>query len=138
MKDRTTTRLIIVHCTATPEGRDVHVADVRKWHKQRGWEDIGYHYLIALDGTIECGRGESKIGAHCSGRNAISIGVCYVGGIDKNTLKAKDTRTPAQKKALQTLIATMRRKYGDIPVYGHRDFANKACPSFDAKSEYNK
>ena len=125
---------IIVHCTATPEGRDYTVQQIRDVHvKQNGWSDIGYHYLIYRDGTIHKGREESVIGAHCSGHNANSIGVCYVGG---GTTIPKDTRTPAQKAALVTILKELKRKYPQARIYGHRDFANKACPSFDATNEY--
>lgn len=127
---------IIVHCTATPEGKDYHVSDVDKWHKQRGWKGIGYHYLIALDGTIEKGRPENEIGAHCTNHNRTSIGICYVGGLDKDGKTPKDTRTEAQKKALLELIVALLIKYPQARIYGHRDLANKACPSFDARKEY--
>ena len=131
-----TIKEIIVHCTATPEGRNVTVADIDKWHKQRGWAGIGYHYVVYLDGTIHEGRAESKIGAHCVGHNKISIGVVYVGGMDKDMKKAKDTRTDAQKKSLRLLLKTLKGRFPDAKIYGHRDFAAKACPSFDATKEY--
>jgi N-acetylmuramoyl-L-alanine amidase len=128
---------IIVHCTATPEGRHHDVADVRRWHLNRGFSDIGYHYLIHLDGTIEEGRPITKQGAHCSGENRGSIGLCYVGGMSKDMKKAKDTRTPEQKDSLITLIQDLIYKYNnDMTIHGHNEFANKACPSFDVKSEY--
>lgn len=128
---------IIVHCSATPEGKDFTAADIDRWHRQRGWRCIGYHYVIELDGSIHKGRDESAIGAHCSGQNADSIGICYVGGIDKSG-KAKDTRTTAQKDALLKLLKELRAKYPKAIIQGHRDFpgVTKACPSFDAKSEY--
>ena len=128
---------IIVHCSATPEGKDFTAADIDRWHRQRGWRCIGYHYVIELDGSIHKGRDESVIGAHCSGQNTDSIGVCYVGGIDKSG-KAKDTRTTAQKDALLKLSKELRAKYPKAIIQGHRDFpgVTKACPSFDAKSEY--
>lgn len=126
---------IIVHCSATQEGKDFCAADIDKWHKQRGWKCIGYHYVIKLDGTVETGRAESEIGAHCSGQNANSIGVCYIGGLDKNN-KAKDTRTDAQKASMLVLLKKLKAKYPNAVIYGHRDFAAKACPCFDAKNEY--
>ena len=127
---------IIIHCTATAEGKDFHVKDVDKWHKARGWKGIGYHYLITLDGTIEKGRGENEIGAHTTGQNKNSIGICYVGGLAKDGKTPKDTRTEAQKKALLELLIALIIKYPQAKIYGHRDFANKACPSFDARKEY--
>lgn len=127
---------IIVHCTDTPAGRPVSVEQVRDWHvRGNGWADIGYHYLIGLDGTVSPGRDEQTPGAHCKGHNARSIGVCYVGGRGDNG-RPEDTRTPAQKAALLGLLRTLRRKYPQARIYGHRDFSAKACPCFDAKTEY--
>ena len=133
---------IIVHCTATPEGRAVSVAEIRSWHtlpkpKGNGWSDIGYHYIIGLKGELWNGRDVDLIGAHCENQNANSIGVVYVGGVDKNG-KPKDTRTIEQKNALVKLLRELRRIYPKAKIYGHRDFSSKACPSFDAKSEYSK
>lgn len=125
---------IIVHCTATRARADFHVSDVRRWHKQKGWRDIGYHYLVALDGTIEVGRPIAQVGAHCVTRNAHSIGVVYVGGLDRKG-NPSDTRTPAQRTALRSLLTQLVTDY-ECPVFGHRDFAAKACPCFDARAEY--
>lgn len=127
---------IIVHCTATPEGRPHTVGEIRSWHKQRGFKDIGYHYVIYLDGSIHAGRAESVIGAHCTGHNRNSIGVCYVGGMTKDMKAAKDTRTTEQKKSLLQLLRQLKKKYPGARIHGHRDFAAKACPSFDATKEY--
>lgn len=135
---------IIVHCTATPEYKYYNVNDIRRWHTTpvskggRGWSDIGYHYVIYLDGTIAEGRDVNIAGAHCTGHNSHSIGVCYVGGLDAKTLKAKDTRTELQKNSLLNLLSDLRRIYGKVSIRGHRDFANKDCPSFDATSEYRR
>lgn len=126
---------IIIHCTATPEGREVTVKEIDSWHKQRGWQGVGYHYVIYLDGSIHPGRDINKVGAHCSGHNKNSIGICYVGGVDKN-MKPKDTRTPEQKEALIYLLKELKTRYPNVGIFGHRDFANKACPCFDAKAEY--
>ena len=132
---------IIVHCADTPEGRDDKAADIKRWHtaappKGNGWKDIGYHYVIDLDGTIEPGRPVEQVGSHCSGHNQDSIGVCYVGGCDKN-MKPKDTRTPEQRVALIWLLKYLVAKYPGATIYGHRDFnSGKSCPSFDAKKEY--
>lgn len=127
---------IIVHCSATPEGKDFTVSDIRKWHLQRGFNDIGYHYVIYRDGSINKGRDESKIGAHCTGHNSYSIGVCYIGGLASDNKTPKDTRTKAQKDALIKLLKQLKTKYPKATIHGHREFANKACPSFDAKKEY--
>ena len=128
---------IIVHCSATKEGMDFHAGDIDRWHRERGFKCIGYHYVIDLDGTVERGRSESEIGAHCTGHNRNSIGVCYIGGLDKDG-RAKDTRTRAQRTSLLHLINMLKAKFPHARVYGHRDFAAKACPCFDAKTEYGK
>ena len=128
---------IIVHCTATPEGKDYTVSDIRRWHKQQGWSDIGYHYVVYRNGHVEPGRDVDISGAHCTNHNSNSIGVCYVGGCDRNGKTPKDTRTLAQKAALLSLLIDLRKMYPLAKIYGHRDFANKACPSFDAKKEYS-
>ena len=128
---------IIVHCSATPEGRDVKTETIKDWHVNGNhWKDIGYHYVIELDGSIHKGRDESLIGAHCSGQNEDSIGICYVGGVAKDGKTPKDTRTDAQKHSLLELLKELKAKYPNATIHGHREFAAKACPSFDAKSEY--
>ncbi len=124
---------IIVHCSATPEGKDYTVADIDRWHKQRGWEGIGYHYVVYRDGSVHAGRSEAAIGAHCAGQNANSIGVCYIGGLAVDGKTPKDTRTPAQRAALRELVARLKTKYPNATVHGHREFASKACPCFDVK-----
>jgi len=123
---------IILHCTATREGQPTTVEAIRRYHvKNRGWSDIGYHYVVYLDGSIHEGRNVDISGAHCTGHNAHSIGVCYVGGLDKHG-KAKDTRTPEQKATLIKLVKQLMQTYrlSANQVYGHYQFANKACPSF--------
>lgn len=126
---------IIIHCSATPEGRDHSVADITVWHRARGFRTIGYHYLVHIDGRVERGRPESEIGAHCLGHNARSIGVCYVGGLASDCKTPKDTRTPEQRRMLRELVKGLQRKYRGAKVYGHRDFAAKACPCFDVATE---
>ena len=126
---------IIVHCSATKEGQEFDVNDIRSWHKAQGWSDVGYHYIVKLDGTIEKGRPIEQVGAHVQGHNADSIGVVYIGGVDANN-KPKDTRTEAQKKALDELLTDLSMHFL-APVSGHNDYTNaKACPSFKAKDEY--
>ena len=127
---------LIVHCSATPEGREVTVEEIDKWHKIRGFRKIGYHYVIYLDGSIHKGRDEKEIGAHCIGYNANSIGICYVGGVLKDGKTPKDTRTDVQKQSLIKLLRELKAKYPDATIHGHREFAAKACPCFDAKNEY--
>lgn len=126
---------IIIHCSATPEGRDYTVADIDRWHKARGWRGIGYHYVIYRDGSVHAGRPVEQIGAHCTGHNANSIGVCYIGGVAADGKTPKDTRTPAQRIALRKLVEELRAKYPGATIHGHREFARKACPSFDVQTE---
>lgn len=147
---------IIVHCTATPEGQAKTVAQIRADHKKRGYQDIGYHYLILLDGTIAIGRDVDLIGAHCKNFNAHSIGISYVGGLENKSgvaykdLPAKDTRTPKQKEALLSLLRMLKKLYPAAVIKGHRDYSPdkdgdglvepwewlKSCPSFPAIDEY--
>ena len=126
---------IIVHCSATAEGRDYTVGDIKRWHKSRGWQCIGYHYVIYRDGSVHTGRPVAQIGAHCTGHNANSIGVCYIGGCAADGKTPKDTRTPQQREALRGLVADLQKQYPGATVHGHREFAAKACPSFDVKTE---
>jgi len=130
-------KYIVVHCSATKEGKDFGVEDFRKWHKRKGWSDVGYHFVIRLDGTIEDGRPIEKIGAGVRGYNSNSIHICYTGGVDEN-IKPKDTRTEAQKEALRFKLMALKQQFPHAEILGHRDFdgVRKACPSFDAKGEY--
>ena len=127
---------IIIHCSATPEGRAVTVEDIDRWHRQRNFKCIGYHYVVYLDGSVHKGRDENEIGAHCQGQNNHSIGVCYIGGLAKDGKTPKDTRTGAQKQSLIELLKELKAKYPKATIHGHREFAAKACPCFDAKYEY--
>ncbi len=136
--------LIVVHCTASREGKDISVGAIRKMHKRRGFRDIGYHFIVGIDGTIKKGRNIETPGAHAKGYNTNSIGVCYVGGLDSD-LKPKDTRTTAQVHALRALVNVLKAIYGEsIGVVGHRDLSvdlngdgvisknewMKSCPCF--------
>lgn len=144
---------IIIHCSDSPEGRNDKAEDIRKWHKQRGFNDIGYHYVIDLDGTVEQGRPIEQAGAHCTEHNAHSIGICYIGGAywrdgvnakgkpikgkdGKAVLIPKDTRTILQRMAMKELVAQLREQFPEATVHGHREFANKACPCFDIQAEF--
>ena len=146
---------IVIHCSATPEGSDIDSDTIRHWHTTpkdmggRGWSDIGYHYIIRLDGTVERGRDEERIGAHVRGHNKDSIGICYIGGLNKEG-KPKDTRTEAQKHALLMLTESLCDKYPIQSIKGHRDYSEdqnkdgviekwewmKSCPCFDSEPEY--
>lgn len=127
---------LIWHCTATPEGREVSVKTIRKWHTDKGWKDIGYHMLVHLDGSVSDGRPISQIGAHVKGHNTGTIGYAYVGGVAKDGRTPKDTRTAAQKMAMLRLTRAAIKEFGITKISGHRQYANKACPSFDAQAEY--
>ena len=147
---------IVIHCTASREGQAMTIDQIRAEHRKNGWSDIGYHYVIGLNGETWNGRDVDLVGAHVSGHNAHSIGISYVGGLENrpgvpyNQLKAKDTRTEAQKAALLSLLVELRKLYPKAKISGHRDFSPdknhngivepfewiKQCPSFDAKKEY--
>lgn len=136
---RKATDYLVIHCTATPEGRHVTVKDIDRMHRQRGFNGIGYHYLVYLDGSVHEGRPEDTVGAHVEGYNSVSIGISYVGGVDANDVnKAEDTRTPAQKAALEKLLTDLKAKYPKAKILGHRDFPKvaKACPCYSAIPEY--
>lgn len=141
---------IIIHCSASREGLDLTARDIKIMHvKNNGWSDIGYHYVIKLDGTVEKGRPDSIIGAHAKGYNGKSIGICYIGGLDSNGIE-KDTRTLEQKNAILTLLTELIGKYPILKIIGHRDISPdinkngkvdpweriKSCPCFDAIDEY--
>lgn len=127
---------IIVHSTATPKGMRATAKDIDRWHRRRGFDRIGYHYIIGHSGLIEKGRQDFEVGAHCKGRNAESIGIAYVGGLNEDKQSA-DTRTIAQKQSLMILIKQLLKQYPTIKkISGHRDYCNTACPSFDATAEY--
>jgi len=127
---------IILHCAATKEGHNIKTETIKSWHvKGRGWSDIGYHFVIELDGSVKTGRPIERIGAHVQGHNTGSIGVCYVGGIDADK-KPKDTRTEAQRDAMDELISSLLEQYPGATVHGHNEFSAKACPSFDVAKEY--
>ena len=129
--------LLIIHCSATLPDQRVTVQDIDRWHRQRGFDCIGYHFYITVDGTIWTGRPLSQVGAHCKGYNAHSIGICYEGGLDEEG-RPKDTRTLLQKAALVALINKLREIYPTADVVGHNDLdLHKACPCFSAVGEYN-
>lgn len=136
LKTRRTIKEIIVHCSATREGQHVTVSQIRQWHRQRNFADIGYHYVVYLDGSVHAGRPLDNVGAHCTGHNTHSIGVCYVGGLASDGRTAKDTRTAAQKSALRKLLKDLKKEYPRATIHGHYEFANKACPCFKPKEEY--
>ena len=134
---------IILHCSATQEGRHFDVKDIDAWHKRKGWNGCGYHYVITLDGTIQAGRPIHKQGAHTKGLNSTSIGICYIGGVEaergaNGKWIPKDTRTDDQKESILLLMKVLRKMHPGATIHGHRDFSAKACPSFDATMEYSE
>lgn len=124
---------IILHCAATPEGKDFTVGQIKQWHLARGFNDIGYHYVIYRDGSIHAGRNIEVAGAHTTGHNSNSIGICYIGGCDASGKHPKDTRTSEQRFALFKLVRNLMKQYNlNInQIKGHCEYANKACPSCD-------
>lgn len=126
-----TITLIIIHCSATPEGRSLSFEECRRDHiMHRHFRDIGYHFYITRDGIVHDGRPIEKVGAHCEGHNSHSIGICYEGGLDANG-KPADTRTEAQRKALKSLVERMHRLFPKALIVGHHDLnPRKACPCF--------
>ena len=133
-----TIKKIIIHCSATREGQDISVDTIRDWHLKRGWADIGYHYVIDLNGVVHAGRPIEKTGAHTKGHNTGSIGICYIGGVEQDGRTPKDTRTEKQKDALDNLVFILTDIFFGATVHGHNEFASKACPSFNVQTEYGK
>lgn len=131
-KERKETNHVIVHCAATKPSMDVGVREIRQWHKERGFLDIGYHFVIRRNGTIEDGRDVNQVGAHTVGQNETSVGVCLVGGVD-DKLQPQANFTPQQMDTLRKLLGDLKVLFPQAVVKGHRDFAAKACPSFDVK-----
>ncbi len=125
---------MIIHCSATPPSMDIGVKKIHDWHLANGWKGIGYHYVIRRNGVVEKGRSIDLVGAHCSGQNKGSIGICYIGGVDENG-KPKDNRTQTQKESLNRLVASLQLVFGEMEICGHNEFSNKACPSFNVKEE---
>ena len=128
---------IIIHCSATPESRDIDAAEIKRWHvEERGWSDIGYHYVIKLNGDIESGRPLDIPGAHVSGHNVDSIGICYVGGIDED-MNPKDTMYKCQEESLRELIYSLRMVWDKhLTIHGHNEYSSKACPGFKVSEKF--
>lgn len=139
-KKRPDTKFLVVHCSATQPKDSFTWKTIDQMHRQQGWLGIGYHFVICTDGTIQQGRPLDTIGSHVKGYNSNSVGICLIGGVDKNS-KPVDNFTSAQKESLKQLLDYLRFKYKDaVEVLGHRDFANvkKDCPCFDVKSWYQE
>ena len=126
---------IIIHCAATKPSMDVGVKEIRQWHvKGNGWSDIGYHGVIRRDGTLESGRPMDQAGAHTSGHNKDSIGICLVGGVTEDGKTPEKNFTPAQWVTLERTVRDLVNRFPGAKVFGHNDFAKKACPCFNAKA----
>ena len=134
---------IVIHCSATKAnvdekitlpGEDIGVKEIRRWHIQRGWSDVGYHFVIRRDGTVEEGRPLARIGAHVQNYNANSIGICLVGGLDEKG-GAENNFEPPQWESLKALVADLKKRFPQAKIQGHRDFPRvaKECPCFNAK-----
>ena len=124
---------IIIHCSATTPGMDIGVDEIRRWHMDRGWDDVGYHRIIRRDGTLENGRPIDVIGAHALGQNTDSIGVCLIGGVDYRQ-DPDCNYTAAQWTILEAEVSMLQVEYGPLTVHGHREFSDKDCPCFDVKA----
>ena len=131
---------IVVHCAATPSDMDIGVKEIRHWHLQRGFSDVGYHYIIRRDGTMEKGRTDTTPGAHARGYNMNSLGICLVGGSKKNSTLAERNFTGAQYISLRKILTDLLLKFPDAELLGHRDLpgVTKACPSFDVRTWWNE
>ena len=138
---------LIIHCSAVGPHQTSSAAQIDAWHRAKGWQMIGYHYVIRRDGNIEMGRPADMIGAHTSGQNANSLGICYEGGLkppsvpprgDDGKLVSADTRTPEQKATLLALLKHLKTLYPNATIHGHNEFVRKACPCFDARIEYSQ
>jgi len=131
-----TINLIVIHCSATDEGKDYSVEEITRWHRARGFRTIGYHFLIHQDGSID-GKAEGcrsimEIGAHAKGYNRRSIGICYIGGLLYG--EPADTRTAAQINAMRCLVKALQSVFPSV-VIGHNEVSNKACPCFNVEKE---
>lgn len=128
-------KYLVVHCAATKADQDIGAAEIKSWHRQRGWMDIGYHWVIRRDGTVEQGRSDTVPGAHARGFNHLSLAFCMVGGVAADGKTAEDNFTDEQYAALRKLLEHYQELHPAAQILGHRDLpnVNKACPSFDVK-----
>lgn len=134
---RMETTEIFVHCSATKASMDIGVREIRQWHKEQGWLDVGYHFVIRRDGTVEEGRPVDVVGSHVKDWNSRSVGVCLVGGIDDKG-KFVANFTEAQMHELRGLLQALLAKYPTAKLMAHHLVAPKACPSFNLKHWWTK
>lgn len=123
---------IVIHCSATKPNQKIGVEELRDTHLCRSFDDIGYHWVINIDGTIEKGRSEKYQGAHCQGYNDKSIGICYIGGLDDNGIPS-NTMTAHQEESLIALCSKIKNTHPNIHIIGHNQISDKICPCFDVK-----
>lgn len=135
MQGRKGTEEIIIHCAATRPEQDIDAREIDRWHRQKGWLQIGYHFVIKRDGSIEIGRDVDDVGAHARGHNSYSVGVCMIGGLNEDG-KPEGVYTDAQWAMLRILVDGLKTRYPDAKVIGHNEISDKACPSFDV-GEWN-
>ena len=128
-------RYITVHAAATFPSMDIDIDWIRDIHvNQNGWSDVGYHYFIKRDGTIEKGRPENRTGAHVGGHNTGNLGICMAGGLKQGTKIPQDNFTPEQYTSLSKLLDQLMDKYPEAKLMGHNDFPNhksRGCPCFN-------
>lgn len=135
MQTRKETTEIIIHCAATKPSMKVDATVIDRWHREKGWLKIGYHYVINRDGSIEIGRNEDTVGAHAKGYNATSVGICLVGGLSEDN-EPEDNFTDEQWLMLTRLVDGISSKYPDAKIIGHNNVSTKTCPNFDVGEWY--
>tara|TARA_X000001382_G_scaffold32858_1_gene21563 strand:- start:545 stop:988 length:444 start_codon:yes stop_codon:yes gene_type:complete len=138
MNKRTKTNYIVVHCAATKPSMDTTAADIDRWHRERGWLKIGYHFVIKRDGVIEEGRQVDEVGAHASGYNSSSVSVCMIGGLSEDGKSSENNFTEEQWESLGSVIDTLTNRYPNAKVIGHNDISKKDCPTFNVGEWYAK
>tara|TARA_B100001059_G_C17766433_1_gene545866 strand:+ start:821 stop:1255 length:435 start_codon:yes stop_codon:yes gene_type:complete len=137
MNKREETNKIIIHCSATKPSMDTDATDIDRWHRERGWLKIGYHFVIKRDGTIEEGRNVDEVGAHAKGHNSTSVSVCMIGGVSEDDVQvAENNFMDSQWTSLESVVDTLVHKYPDADVIGHNDISDKECPSFNVGEWY--
>jgi len=138
MNERKVTDYVVIHCAATKPSMDTSAADIDRWHRERGWLKIGYHYVIRRDGSIETGRELNEIGAHAKGYNHNSVSVCMVGGLSEDGTVSETNFTDEQWESLGSTVDTLLEKYPSAKLIGHNEISEKACPTFNVGEWYDK
>ena len=136
MNKREKTEFIVIHCAATKPSMDTSAADIDRWHRERGWLKIGYHFVIKRDGTIETGREVDETGAHAKGYNSKSVSVCLIGGMAQESSDPENNFTDEQWTSLESVVETLTNRYPDAELIGHNDISDKACPTFNVGEWY--